>query len=264
VAATVPTAESRLRILHLTDPHLFASAEGALRDVVTWDSLSRVLRHQLHSGWQADLAVVTGDIVQDDSAAAYDRFRHGLITLGVPVLCVPGNHDVEVLMKAVCADPPFEYCSIGAHGNWLLAGLDSSLPGETGGEIGDGEFERLHNAIENSESEHVLVYLHHPPVVLGSDWLDPLGLANGPRALREFARTGRVRVVLFGHAHQAYDGTHNGMRVYGTPSTCRQFRPGSSSFAVDDRPPAYRRLELAADGTSSSELVWLDAQHQDA
>jgi Icc protein len=65
--------------------------------------------------------------------------------------------------------------------------------------------------------------------------------------------------VLFGHAHQAYDGTHNGIRIYGTPSTCRQFRPGSSSFAVDDRPPAYRRLELAADGTFSTELVWLDA-----
>jgi hypothetical protein len=33
---------------------------------------------------------------------------------------------------------------------------------------------------------------------------------------------------------------------------------------VDDRPPAYRRLELAADGTFSTELIWLDAQTLDA
>ncbi len=247
-----------MRVLHLTDPHLFASADGELRGVVTWDSLSRVLRHHLHGGWRADLAIATGDLVQDDSAAAYDRFRHALITLGIPVLSVPGNHDVAVLMKAVCADPPFRYCAIERHEEWLLAGIDSRVAGGAGGDIDAAEFERLHEAINDSDAEHVLVYLHHPPVPLGSDWLDEVGLANGPEAIRQFARTGRVRVILFGHAHQAYEGIHNGMRVLGTPSTCRQFLPLSEKFSVDERPPAYRQLELAADGRITTEVVWLD------
>ncbi len=260
MATTVPASDSRFRILHLTDPHLFASADGELRGVVTWESLSQVLRHHLHSGWPAELTIATGDIVQDDSAAAYDRFRHALLTLGMPVLCVPGNHDVDVLMKSVCTDPPFEYCSIGRHGEWLLAGIDTRLPGRPGGEVDAAEFERLHEAINESDAPHVLVYLHHPPVLLGSEWLDEVGLMNGPEAMRQFARSGRVRAVLFGHAHQAYEGTYNGLRVLGTPSTCGQFLPMSEVFSVDERPPAYRRLELAADGTFTTELVWVDGE----
>jgi Icc protein len=258
VASALPASESALRILHLTDPHLFASADGALRGVVTADSFMRVLRHHRSSAWPADAVVVTGDVVQDDSAAAYDRFRHALVTLDLPVLCVPGNHDVDVLMRAVCADPPFEYCTIREFGNWMLAGINSCRTGEVGGTVTDDEFERLHEAIEDGAAEHVLVFLHHPPIRLRSAWLDEVGLVNGAECLQEFARTGRVRIVIFGHAHQAYDGTHNGMHVLGTPSTCRQFLPLSDRFAVDDRPPAYRRIELRPDGEFSTDLVWLD------
>lgn len=258
MTATASATESTLRVLHLTDPHLFASADGGFRGVVTRDTLAQVLKHFRASGFRADLVVATGDIVQDDSAAAYDRFRHALITLDLPVLCVPGNHDVDVLMRETCADPPFEYCTIAAHGNWLFAGIDSCVPGQPGGRVADSEFERLHAAIEDSTADHALVYLHHPPVDLGSAWLDRVGLENGAECLREFARTGRVRAVLFGHAHQAYDDTHNGMRVLGTPSTCRQFRRLSADFALDDNPPAYRLLELSDDGSFDTELVWLN------
>lgn len=258
MTATASVTEPTLRVLHLTDPHLFAAPDGELRGVVTRDSLQRVLRHYRGSGFRADLVIATGDIGQDDSAAAYDRFRHALITLDLPVLCVPGNHDVHVLMRESLADPPFEYCAIATYGNWLFAGIDSCIPGHTGGRVADSDFERLHAAIEDSPAEHALVYLHHPPVELGSAWLDRVGLENGPECLREFARTGHVRAVLFGHAHQAYDNTHNGIHVLGTPSTCRQFRPSSAVYATDDQPPAYRLLELSDDGVLDTRLVWVD------
>ena len=68
----------------------------------------------------------------------------------------------------------------------------------------------------------------------------------------------KVRLAIFGHVHQAYDNTHNGIQIVGTPSTCRQFKPHSDEFAVDDRPPAYRRIELFADGHFSTELIWVE------
>jgi Icc protein len=259
VVADAPADGPALRLLHITDTHLFADARGELRGVVTWESLLAVLGHYRDSGWSADAVIASGDLVQDDSAAAYDRFRHALITLELPVLCVPGNHDVDVLMRQTCADPPFRYCAITEHDDWLLAGIDSCMSGETGGRVDEAEFARLHRALEDSAAGNALVYLHHPPVALDSTWLDGVGLANAAESLVEFARTGRVRLVIFGHAHQAYDAVHNGIRVLGTPSTCRQFRPGADRFALDDRPPAYRRLELGADGSFSTELVWVDA-----
>jgi 3',5'-cyclic-AMP phosphodiesterase len=47
-----------------------------------------------------------------------------------------------------------------------------------------------------------------------------------------------------------------------TPSTCAQFLPKSDDFAVDQLPPAYRTLELRADGSLLTEVVWV-ATHCD-
>jgi 3',5'-cyclic-AMP phosphodiesterase len=49
------------------------------------------------------------------------------------------------------------------------------------------------------------------------------------------------------------------VRLIATPSTCAQFLPRSDDFAVDSRPPAYRTLELRADGTLITEVVWADS-----
>jgi len=83
-----------LRILHLTDPHLFADTAGDLRGTVTHSSLRAVLDHYHDSDWRADLIVVTGDLIHDDSRRAYDHFCEILGSIGAPVYCVPGNHDV--------------------------------------------------------------------------------------------------------------------------------------------------------------------------
>jgi len=76
--------------------------------------------------------------------------------------------------------------------------------------------------------------------------------------LEKLQATGRVRLLVFGHVHQPYEDEHNGIQVIGTPSTCRQFKPGSDDFDVDERPPAYRRITLHADGSNDNELIWVD------
>jgi len=49
------------------------------------------------------------------------------------------------------------------------------------------------------------------------------------------------------------------VRLLATPSTGAQFQPLASAFAIDSRPPAYRLLKLCADGTLTTELVWVEA-----
>jgi len=246
-----------LRILHLTDPHLFADIRGELRGTVTYSSRSAVLDHYRSSDWNADIAVVTGDLIQDDSAAAYDHFRDLMAGLGMPVHCVPGNHDIRALMEKTCRVPPFSYCAYEEIGDWLLVGIDSCVKGEAGGRVSEQELERLTTTIADSSAKHVMVCLHHPPVPMGSTWLDSVGLANGDDFLERLHAAGRVRLAVFGHVHQAYDEEHDGIRIIATPSTCRQFKPRSDKFAVDDLPPAYRRINLSADGNFETELVWV-------
>jgi len=247
-----------IRVLHLTDPHLFAEADGDLRGTVTQESLQRVLNHYEAGDWRADRTLITGDLIQDNSAEAYDRFRELLLPLNMRMHCVPGNHDIRDLMRPICSRPPFSYCAREEVHDWLLLGLDSCIKGNAGGEIAPEEFDRLDRIISESSAKHIMVCLHHPPVPMGSAWLDTVALKNGDELLERLQAAERVRLLVFGHVHQPYDSEHLGIQVIGTPSTCSQFKPGSDDFAVDDRPPAYRRITLNSDGSSSTELVWVE------
>jgi Icc protein len=244
-------------VLHLTDPHLFAGADGELRGTVTAATLQRVLDHYTAGDWHAKRVLVTGDLIQDDSAEAYERFRELMLPLNLRIHCVPGNHDIRDLMRPVCCRPPFSYCAWEEIGDWLIVGIDSCIQEGAGGHVTNDELERLAEIVISSRAKHVMVCLHHPPVPMGSKWLDTVGLRNGDEFLERLRTLGRVRVAVFGHVHQEYDAEHKGIRIIATPSTCRQFERGSDDFAVDENPPAYRRIELNADGSLHTELVWV-------
>lgn len=244
--------------MHLTDPHLFAGADGELRGTVTAATLQRVLDHYNASDWYAQRVLVTGDLVQDDSAEAYARFRDLMLPLNLRVHCIPGNHDIRDRMRTICRQPPFSYCAWEEIGDWLIVGIDSCVTEHAGGEVTAEELDRLTEIVSTSSAKHVMVCLHHPPVPMGSKWLDTVGLKNGDEFLECLETLGRVRIATFGHVHQEYDAEHSGIRIIATPATCRQFKRGSDDFAVDDNPPAYRRIELHADGSIDTELVWVN------
>jgi Icc protein len=200
---------------------------------------------------------MTGDLIQDDSAEAYERFRDLLLPLDLRIHCIPGNHDIRDLMRAVCCRPPFSYCAYEELRGWLIVGIDSCIRGHAGGEVSNDELDRLSETVSRSSAKHVMVCLHHPPVPVGSKWLDSVGLRNGDEVLDRLRSLNRVRLATFGHIHQEHDAEHDGIRIVGTPSTCRQFKPGSEKFAVDDNPPAYRKFVLNPDGCVDTEVIWV-------
>jgi Icc protein len=224
---------------------------------VTYESLCSVLDHYQRSQWAADIAIVTGDVVQDDSAAAYLHFAKLLGATGLPVYCLPGNHDVRELMRTALAKPPFFYCESVESGSWLIVSIDSCVRGQAGGRISNAELDRMDQEIAASDAAHVMVCLHHPPVLVDSRWLDSVGLGNRDEFLQRAGTSGKVRLIIFGHVHQAFDADLDNMRIIGTPSTCRQFAPKRPLFTVDDRPPAYRKIQLHENGSFDHELVWL-------
>ena len=203
------------------------------------------------------MVAMTGDLIQDDSREAYERFCESMMPLGLPVYCIPGNHDIRDIMKDALARPEFHYCESVVKGPWLITGIDSCIDDDAAGRVDDHEMERLEKILSETEAEHVLICLHHPPLPVGSNWLDQVGLKNGEEFLRLIARAGKVRAAIFGHVHQAFEGAHESIQIIGTPSTCRQFKLASDEFALDDNPPAYRRVSLHSDGSVNTELIWV-------
>ncbi len=72
---TLPLAgEARVRILQITDTHLFAQSTSWL-GVNTWESYQAVLEVIRPHQHEFDLIVATGDLAQDQSSAGLSAFR---------------------------------------------------------------------------------------------------------------------------------------------------------------------------------------------
>jgi len=80
---------------------------------------------------------------------------------------------------------------------------------------------------------------------------------NGAELLTRLADHRQVRAVVWGHIHQPYDQRRGHLRLMGTPSTCVQFLPGSTQFALDASPPGYRWLWLEPDGSLDTAVAYL-------
>lgn len=249
---------SVLRLIQFTDPHLYGSETETLRGIATLPALKAALSDaQQSSAWPPDVVLVTGDLVQDDPSG-YVHIRRVFGHLGMPVLCIPGNHDDPAVMRRELRVDPF---TVGGHSDfdaWRIVLLDSSLPNSASGRLSPKTLAQLDGALSTADGRHCLVTLHHHPVAMSSRWLDRVGLENADEFFNVVDRHDNVRAVVWGHVHQVYDGTHKDVRLLATPSTCAQFVPHADEFAVDRRPPAYRTLELQSDGSLLTEVVWVE------
>jgi Icc protein len=247
-----------LRILQLTDLHLRERRDGELYGVRTEDSFRAVLEHALGDPhWRPAAILATGDLAEDPSRAVYARLRAALEPCGLPVLCLPGNHDDPAFMRGALEGGLFSFCGSHSIAGWRFVFLDSFLRGEPGGALADAELARLDRELAAVTDEWLLVAVHHQPVPIGSKWLDGFGLRNGPALIERLAAHPRARALVWGHVHQAFDARHGDVRLLATPSTCAQFTPGTDRCVMDTRPPGWRRLELGADGSVRTEVHWL-------
>jgi Icc protein len=251
-----------VRLLQLSDPHLFADPDGELRGVNTLASLRRVLDAVRARALAVDAVVCSGDIVNDEPAG-YAHFARELASFGKPVYCIPGNHDDPGELRRALAGPPFQVGGVTDLGNWRLILLDSCVPGQAGGHLSEGELRRLDDALAGSD-RFAMISVHHHPVSMSSRWLDAVGIDNAAALFEVLDAHAHVRLVSWGHVHQCFDDRRRGVRLLATPSTGAQFLPLSANFAIDARPPAYRRLNLRADGTVDTEVIWIDGDAERA
>jgi Icc protein len=247
-----------LSILQISDTHLHAAADSRMRGVTTYATLLAVLEHARRDPrWPVDAILATGDIVQDESRAGYERFRSALEPLGVPVYSIPGNHDDPKLMSELLTSGAFHLGGELRQGPWSIVLLSTFLAGEDAGGLGPARLQGLRQALAAHSGQHVLVAMHHHPLPMGSTWLDGVALRDATAFWTIIDANPNVRGVICGHVHQASDRTRNRVRFLSTPSTCAQFLPSSEFFALDDRPPGMRWIELHDDGRIESEVSWV-------
>ncbi|WP_018864602.1 metallophosphoesterase [Thioalkalivibrio sp. ARh3] len=256
------TMRTTQRLIQISDTHL-GREPGPIRPGYP-DSdtqLERILG-ALPREPAADALLLSGDLAEDPDPATYARLARLLRSRREPMLALAGNHDDSRTLRAALER---ETCQVHGEmilGPWKLIGLDSSTPGEAAGRLDTAQCERLEQSLSAHPDHPTIVALHHPPVAIGSAWMDRLGLLDPDALFAVLDRHSQVRACLFGHIHQDFRDRRGSIELLGSPSTCVQFTPGSEKFAVDAALDAgYRILDLYPDGRFETQVVRVPGTH---
>lgn len=242
-----------IKLLQVSDCHISASREVRYRGLDADRSLFGLL--PAIRAWRPDAILLTGDVAEDASATAYGRVSAMLCSAGAPVHALPGNHDEPAVMQHSFRSGPWAGPRFVPLKNWQLVLLDSTSPGEIGGEIGERELDQLEAGLQRSQAEHVILALHHQPVPVGSPWIDKYALTEPRGFLDLVEQDKRVRCITWGHVHQDIEMELDGIRMLGAPSSVANSLPGRDKFTLDTTGPACRWLRLLPDGNVETGLL---------
>jgi len=243
-----------LQFIHLTDCHLLDQNTKSLLDINTYESLSKVIQDITQKKLKYDFLLITGDISQDGSKESYELFSSLIKTLNKPIYCLPGNHDDPSLLKNIFKQSPNQAISVNQIQNHLLILLNSHIENLVSGKISTNQLDQLNNILKTNANRPVIIALHHQPININSPWMDNISLENGDELLTLLENFPMVKMILFGHIHQEINTNHQHIKIFGTPSTCYQFKPQSQTMLVDQLRPGYRNIKLLDDGTIKTEL----------
>lgn len=252
-----------VKIIQLSDCHVTGEAGGTYRGQDPRASLEAIIDAVI--AWAPDLVLATGDLSEDASPASYDYLAAQFARLPMPVLGTPGNHDTEAgmrtcLPRSAVHEPLSVSIDRDAQGvpirdSWQLVVLGSAKPGEIGGRFEDRQLDEFEAVLEAGQGP-ALVALHHQPWPVGSPWIDRYALDKPERFHALLATHPRVRLVLWGHVHQAVRiAVSDTLIGLGAPSTVSNSLPGQARFTLDPAGPACRWLKLSGDGGFETGLL---------
>jgi 3',5'-cyclic AMP phosphodiesterase CpdA len=207
-------------LVQLSDPHIGATWDGP--DPVA--GLEAAVDGVLALGAAPDAVLVTGDLADHAADEEYAQVRAVLERIDAPAYVLPGNHDDRDALHRHFGVPgaggePVQYAV--DLGPLRLVVLDTTIPGEDGGELDDERLAWLEGALEDGPEVPTVVAMHHPPFAIGIPPWDEIALrpADRERLGEVLARHAQVERVVAGHVHRAIATELGGRSVMTVPST---------------------------------------------
>ncbi|WP_282009097.1 phosphodiesterase [Brevundimonas aveniformis] len=207
-------------IAQISDLHIGMGTKSVLNDERLEQVIERV------QAAVPDLVLMTGDLIEGQDAAAYDRLKVLMAPLTGPVLYAIGNHDQREAFRAAFTDTP-------THGGFVqyarefddrrIIVLDTVEAGQHGGAFCESRAAWLSQTLDERPDTPTMIALHHPPVASGIAWMD-VG-ATGPWSERlEAVLVGRRQVVAMvaGHIHRPFVTGFAGHSLIVAPSSAPQ------------------------------------------
>lgn len=215
------------KVLWLTDPHLVEpDTTTSQTPAEAWQRFGLCLEEIRREHTDAELLVLTGDLVQLNNPGAYGLLREELERLPMPYRLLVGNHDDRAALHGAFPDIPMVGGFVQGSddiGETRLIYLDTQASEGHHGELSPSRIDWLAAQLEAASARPVLIFLHHPPMAIGVPALDKLSLleSDGLRALLQLRRA--PTHLFCGHVHRNVSGRWGGHPFATLKSTNVQF-----------------------------------------
>ena len=241
---------------HIGDTHIFAGADH-------FDRVQRLFQDLRLRQDILDFVVHTGDIAgrnQVDScgtAEDYAIFARLRSLLSVPIYPVPGNHDdprwiaVPPSARMLTADIT-RCCYEFDHGSIRAVVLDARVGTGPESHLPLEQLERLRQMLRTARGR-LCVFMHFPPIPLGTTWLDELMIMeNGAELHATLSKYAAMIAGFFvGHVHVPFSAMRDGVLYVGcgSPAWTFSLEPGAAPFHSSDRGPIVWNLVTVDDAS---------------
>jgi 3',5'-cyclic AMP phosphodiesterase CpdA len=174
---------------------------------------------------QPDLVLLTGDVVDDGSAADYATATRLLSRIRQPLLVIPGNHDEREAFRACFRHHPYVtrsgplHVAVGDQGPVRIIGLDVTVPGFHHGDMDDDACAWLEARLAEESDRPTIIMMHQPPFDSGISCIDAYHCRQGARLAGIVARYPAVERILCGHIHRFMQLRFGGTLLITAPST---------------------------------------------
>ncbi|MFW2177787.1 MULTISPECIES: metallophosphoesterase [unclassified Moraxella] len=256
-------------LIQISDLHLSTDVSMRYNGVDTQLSLDKVLQVIGSDFADTDLLVVTGDLLQYPNTLNYNQLFAQFDTLGLPYLCIAGNHDVTLELDShlpflqrrhlpVPADSRLLNCQLYQTAYWDMIFLDSSVVGEIHGHFSEPTLAWLAQTLASSSRPYVM-FAHHPMAKVKSAWIDAHCVDNSEdfwSVVSPFRQ--RIKGIFVGHVHQECHIVHDGISMFSCPSTSVQFKPFCDDYTIDNKLAGLRWLTLYNNGKLATGIKRID------
>jgi len=211
-------------IAQISDLHIAGPGKKTYGIAPMAENLGRTVDHVNGLRPRPDLVIVTGDIAMNGRQEEVELAVDLLNALQMPCYIVPGNHDDRETLWSVCSG---RYCPE-RHDEFIsyviddfpvrLLGLDSTVPGQPGGEICPRRAAWLDARLGEEPEKPTVLFMHHPPVKCGVLETDVDGFTGAERLGEIIGKYRNIEAVLCGHIHLPASVRWQGTVVSTAPS----------------------------------------------
>lgn len=209
-------------IAQLTDIHIGFDPE-ARPEELNRTRIRAALSRVLEAPSRPDLLVLSGDLTDQGDRESFEQLSELLEAVECPILPLVGNHDTREGLLHAFPDLPRQggfVHYVHRQAGLTIVCLDTLEPGRHGGGFCEARRDWLRDQLTAAEGGPVLIFMHHPPLVSGIDWMDPSPDESWVATFAEAVdgHADHILAIHCGHLHRPLAGSFRGIPLGVTPS----------------------------------------------